>query len=153
MQTNGNVVDATFDITAALDMNTEPGENFEVVVYANNTFYDPTPPHDNPIANALAVKNVAIVDLAPAYMIVASPSQTEPSTLVAELYTQYVAAGTAYTWEVVPTGANPVVAADFAGGVLPSGSGTIPTYNSANAQSDTFDISLKADNSTEGTEN
>ena len=153
MQTNGNVVDATFDITAALDMNTEPGENFEVVVYANNTFYDPTPPHDNPIANALAVKNVAIVDLAPAYMIVASPSQTEPSTLVAELYTQYVAAGTAYTWEVVPNGANPVVAADFAGGVLPSGSGTIPTYNSANAQSDTFDISVIADNTTEGTEN
>ena len=153
MQTNGNVVDATFDITAALDMNTEPGENFEVVVYANNTFYDPNPPHDNPIANALAVKNVAIVDLAPAYMIVASPSQTEPSTLVAELYTQYVAAGTAYTWEVVPNGANPVVAADFAGGVLPSGSGTIPTYNSANAQSDTFDISVIADNTTEGTEN
>jgi len=153
MQTNGNVVDATFDITAALDMNTEPGENFEVVVYANNTFYDPTPPHDNPIANALAVKNVAIVDLAPAYMIVASPSQTEPSTLVAELYTQYVAAGTAYTWEVVPNGANPVVAADFVGGVLPSGSGTIPTYNSANAQSDTFDISVIADNTTEGTEN
>jgi hypothetical protein len=149
MQTNGNVVDATFDITAALDMNTEPGENFEVVVYANNTFYDPTPPHDNPITNALAVKNVAIVDLAPAYMIVASPSQTEPSTLVAELYTQYVAAGTAYTWEVVPTGANPVEAADFVGGVLPSGSGTIPTYNSANAQSDTFDISVIADNTTE----
>ena len=149
MQTNGNVVDATFDITAALDMNTEPGENFEVVVYANNTFYDPTPPHDNPIANALAVKNVAIVDLAPAYMIVASPSQIEPSTLVAELYTQYVAAGTAYTWEVVPTGANPVVAADFVGGVFPSGSGTIPTYNSANAQSDTFDISVIADNITE----
>jgi hypothetical protein len=113
MQTNGNVVDATFDITAALDMNTEPGENFEVVVYANNTFYDPTPPHDNPIANALAVKNVAIVDLAPAYMIVANPSQIEPSTLTAELYTQYVAAGTAYTWEVVPNGANPVDAADL----------------------------------------
>lgn len=149
MQTNGNVVDATFDITAALDMNTEPGENFEVVVFANNTFYDPNPPHDNPIANALAVKNVAIVDLAPVYTIVASPSQIEPSTLVAELYTQYVAAGTAYTWEVVPTGANPVVAADFVGGVFPSGSGTIPTYNSANAQSDTFDISVIADNTTE----
>lgn len=152
MQTNGNVVDATFDITAALDMNTEPNENFEVVVYANNTFYDPTPPHDNPITNALAVKNVAIIDLAPVYTIIASPSQIEPSTLIAELYTQYVAAGTAYTWEVVPTGANPVVAADFNGGVLPSGSGTIPTYNSANAQSDTFDISVLADNTTEGVE-
>jgi hypothetical protein len=152
VQTNGNNVSATFDITAALDMDTEPGENFEVVVYANNTFYDATPPHDNPITNALAQKNVAIIDLAPDYTIVASPSQTEPSTLVAELYTQYVAAGTAYTWEVVPTGANPVEAADFVGGVLPSGSGTIPTYNSANAQSDTFDISVIADNTTEGTE-
>ena len=152
MQTNGNVVDATFDITAALDMNTEPGENFEVVVFANNTFYDATPPHDDPITNALAVKNVAIIDLAPVYTIIASPSQIEPSTLTAELYTQYVAAGTAYTWEVVPNGANPVVAADFVGGVLPSGSGTIPTYNSANAQSDTFDISVLADNTTEGVE-
>ena len=149
VQTNGNNVSATFDITAALDMDTEPGENFEVVVYANNTFYDATPPHDNPITNALAQKNVAIVDLAPVYTIVASPSQIEPSTLVAELYTQYVAAGTAYTWEVVATGANPVDAADFVGGVLPSGSGTIPTYNSANAQSDTFDISVIADNTTE----
>lgn len=153
VQTNGNVVDATFDITAALDMNTEPGENFEVVVFANNTFYDATPPHDNPITNALAQMNVSIVDLAPVYTIVASPSQIEPSTLVAELYTQYVEAGTAYTWEVVPNGANPVVAADFVGGVFPSGSGTIPTYNSANAQSDTFDISVIADNTTEGTEN
>lgn len=152
MQTNGNVVDATFDITAALDMNTEPNENFEVVVYANNAFYDPTPPHDNPITNALAVKNVDIIDLAPVYNIIASPSQIEPSTLIAELYTQYVAAGTAYTWEVVPTGANPVEAADFNGGVLPSGLGTIPTYNSANAQSDTFDISVLADNTTEGVE-
>jgi len=88
----------------------------------------------------------------PIYTLLASPSQPEPSTLVAELYTQYVPAGTVYTWEVEGYGANPAVAADFVGGVFPSGSGTIPTYNTANAQSDTFDITVIADNTTEGVE-
>ena len=153
VQTNGGFVELDIDITAALDMLTEGSENFKLIVWASDSSYDTTAPYSDPVSGAYATKNITIIDLAPVYTIVASPSQIEPSTLVAELYTQYVAAGTAYTWEVEPTGANPVVAADFVSGVLPSGSGTIPTYNSANAQSDTFNISVIADNTTEGTEN
>jgi hypothetical protein len=150
---NGGFIEQDIIIEIDNDMDTDPGENFKLVLWADSSSYDSVAPYNNPAGGALATKNITILDLAPTYTIVASPSQTEPSTLVAELYTQYVAAGTAYTWEVVPTGANPVEAADFVGGVLPSGSGTIPTYNSANAQSDTFDISVLADLSTEGTEN
>lgn len=150
---NGGFIEQDIIIEIDNDMDTDPGENFKLVLWADSSSYDSVAPYNDPVSGALATKNITILDLAPTYTIVASPSQTEPSTLVAELYTQYVAAGTAYTWEVVPTGANPVEAADFAGGVLPSGSGTIPTYNSANAQSDTFDISVLADLSTEGTEN
>lgn len=150
---NGGFIEQDIIIEIDNDMDTDPGENFKLVLWADSSSYDSVAPYNDPVSGALATKNITILDLAPTYTIVASPSQTEPSTLVAELYTQYVAAGTAYTWEVVPTGANPVEAADFVGGVLPSGSGTIPTYNSANAQSDTFDISVLADLSTEGTEN
>ena len=100
----------------------------------------------------LSCSDNATVTPTPIYTILASPSQVEQSTLTAELYTQYVTAGTVYTWEVVGHGANPATAADFNGGVFPSGSGTIPTYNTAFNQSDTFDIYVIPDNTTEGVE-
>ena len=153
VQTVGNAVELDFDIEASLDMLTEGTENFKAVVWASATSYDITAPYSNPVSGAYATKNISILDLAPEYDINAASSQAEPSTLTADLFTRYVAAGTAYTWEVVPTGANPVEAADFVGGVLPSGSGTISTYNSTLTSSDTFDISVLADLTTEGTEN
>ena len=90
--------------------------------------------------------------LIPEYTISASSSQIEPSLLIATFNTRYVAAGTGYTWEVIPAGSQPAAASDFAGGVFPSGSGTISTYNNTLSASDTFNISVLADNTTEGDE-
>ena len=90
--------------------------------------------------------------LIPEYTISASSSQIEPSLLIATLNTRYVTAGTGYTWEVIPSGSQPAAASDFAGGVFPSGSGTISTYNNTLSASDTFNISVLADNTTEGDE-
>ena len=157
---NGNVqansnpgeVELGIDIELDFDMETEGAENFKLIVWDDAAQYDTVAPYDAPVNGALATKNITINDLAPVYTIYANPSQSEPSTLTAELYTTYVEAGTAYTWEVVGNGSNPVDAADFVGGVLPSGSGTIPAYNTSNAQSDTFDISVIADNTTENTQ-
>ncbi len=140
------------DITPALDQLVEGDALISLVVWDDASNYDNVVPHNNTPSGELAKKNINILDLAPVYTLIASPSQTEPSTLIAELYTQYVDANTAYTWEVVSYGGNPADANDFNGGVLPSGSGTIPTYNSTSQQSDTFNISVIADNLTEGVE-
>ena len=149
---NGGFIEQDIIIEIANDMDTDPGENFKLVLWADSSSYDSVAPYNSVASGALATKDITILDLAPQYVIDTASSQAEPSTLVATLNTRYVAAGTAYTWEVEPTGANPVEAADFVGGVLPSGSGTISTYNSTLSASDTFDISVVADNTTEGTE-
>ena len=152
VQTNGGFVELEINVGVDFDMLTEGSENMRLVVWDSASNYDNTPPHNSPITGEYAQKNIAISDLAPQYGLVGTSTQAEPSTLVVDFYTQFVAAGTAYTWEVVPNGAYPVEAADFVGGVLPSGSGTISTYNSQSAVSDTFNISVLADNTTEGTE-
>ena len=150
---NGGFIEQDIIIEIDNDMDTDPGENFKLVLWADSSSYDSVAPYNSVASGALATKDITILDLAPQYVIDTASSQAEPSTLTATLNTRYVAAGTAYTWEVVPTGANPVEAADFVGGVLPSGSGTISTYNSTLTSSDTFDISVLADLTTEGTEN
>jgi hypothetical protein len=71
------------------------------------------------------------------------------------LKTEHVPAGTEYFWYVgVGIGYpwTPASAADFVGGVLPSGSGTIPVYNETLAISDSIPISIVADSLTEGDE-
>ena len=71
------------------------------------------------------------------------------------LKTEHVPAGTEYFWYVsVAIGFphTPASAADFVGGVIPSGSGTIPVYNETLAMSDSIPISIVADSLTEGDE-
>ena len=71
------------------------------------------------------------------------------------LKTEHVPAGTEYFWYVsVGIGYpwTPASAADFVGGVLPSGSGTIPVYNETLSMSDSIPISIVADSLTEGDE-
>ena len=71
------------------------------------------------------------------------------------LKTEHVPAGTEYYWYVgVGIGYpwTPASADDFVGGVLPSGSGTIPVYNETLAISDSIPVSIVADSLTEGDE-
>ena len=71
------------------------------------------------------------------------------------LKTEHAPAGTEYFWYVsVAIGYpwTPASAADFVGGVVPSGSGTIPVYNETLAMSDSIPISIEADSLTEGDE-
>ncbi len=95
--------------------------------------------------------NMTIQAATQQWQITSSSTQAEPETLTFTLKTKNVAAGTGYTWEAVPYGGNPADGADF-GGVLPSGSGTIPAHNPTLANSDTFTTSVIADNTTEGSE-
>ena len=71
------------------------------------------------------------------------------------LKTEHVPAGTEYFWFVDVGIGYPYTAAsaaDFVGGVLPSGSGTIPVYNETLSMSDSIPISIVADSLTEGDE-
>ena len=86
---------------------------------------------------------------------IAASTHDEGITFNHILNTEHVPAGTEYYWYVnVAIGYpwTPASAADFVGGVVPSGSGTISTYNETLSQSAVIPISIVADSLTEGDE-
>lgn len=101
-------------------------------------------------------KTVTINDTSelPDWEIIAS-THDEGITFNHILNTEHVPAGTEYFWSVsVAIGYpwTPASAADFVGGVVPSGSGTVPAYNETLSQSAVIPISIVADSLTEGDE-
>ena len=86
---------------------------------------------------------------------IAASTHDEGITFNHILNTEHAPAGTEYYWYVsVAIGFphSPASAADFVGGVVPSGSGTIPAYNETLSQSAVIPISIVADSLTEGDE-
>jgi len=86
---------------------------------------------------------------------IAASTHDEGITFNHILNTEHAPAGTEYYWYVsVAIGYpwTPASADDFVGGVVPSGSGTIPAYNETLSQSAVIPISIVADSLTEGDE-
>ncbi len=86
---------------------------------------------------------------------IAASTHDEGITFNHILNTEHAPAGTEYFWYVsvgIGFPYSPASAADFVGGVVPSGSGTIPAYNETLSQSAVIPISIVADSLTEGDE-
>jgi len=86
---------------------------------------------------------------------IAASTHDEGITFNHILKTEHAPAGTEYFWYVSVAIGYPWTAAsadDFVGGVVPSGSGTIPAYNETLSQSAVIPISIVADSLTEGDE-
>ena len=148
----GNEVHLTFDIEVSNDyINAEGDEYLKIVVWDDAANYDTASPNfDTAVSGALATKDITVVDLAPEWQLTtASNNQAEPEVLTFDILTRYVPVGTPFTWEAKAYGANPAAAADFDGGVFPSGSGTVSTFNNTITLDSQFTTSVIADNTTE----
>lgn len=151
----GNEVQYSFDITTANDYTYGEGsEYFQIVFWDDPANYDTSPLFNTAVSGALATKQITISDLQPQWQLttVGDDNQAEPEVLTFNILTEYVPVGTPYTWEAKPYGANPASAADFDGGVFPSGSGTATAFNNSITVDSQFTTSVIADNTTEGVE-
>jgi len=148
-------VELGIDIELAIDMETESGENFVLIVWDDAAQYDTLLPYSAPVNGALATKNITINDLNPQWQITTTTNnQNEGGAglLNFNILTKWVMVGQTYTWTAVPHGGNPASGADFVGGSFPSGSGTNSAYNNTLSTAGFFTTELVADNTTEGTE-
>ena len=156
VQTVGNNVELDFNITVENDMTSSEGsEYFKIVVWDDASNYATGPNFDGAVSGALATKDITISDLNPQWQITtATNNQVEGGAgiLNFNILTRYVMVGQTYTWTAVPHGSNPAAAADFVGGVFPSGSGTVGAFNNTLTVSGFFTTELVADNTTEGVE-
>lgn len=157
----GNEVQYSFDITASNDYTYgESSEYFQIVFWDDPANYDTAPFFNTAVSGALATKQITISDLQPQWQLttVGDPvaggedDQAEPEVLTFNILTEYIPVGTPYTWEAKPYGANPASAADFDGGVFPTGAGTVTAFNNSIALDSQFTTSVIADNTTEGVE-
>ena len=60
VQTNGGFVELDIDITAAYDMVNEGSEGMKLAVWASDSSYDNTPPHNDIVTGAYATKDITI---------------------------------------------------------------------------------------------
>ena len=155
----GNEVQLDFDIEVANDYTSGEGDEYlKIVVWDDAANYDTAnPDFGSVVSGALATKDITVVDLAPQWQLttVGDPvaggedDQAEPEVLTFNILTRYVPVGTPFTWEAKAYGANPAAAADFDGGVFPTGSGTVSTFNNTITLDSQFTTSVIADNTTE----
>ena len=183
VQTNGGFVELDIDITAAYDMVNEASEGMKLAVWASDSSYDNTPPHNDIVTGAYATKNISITNSTFSHTVLAYQgnegvwSNAETNETPNNKYEffhaiggnqgQQFPTGTQVWWRVETAtdgnyaNPNPVAPEDFvdASGnpltAFPSGTyttqatGTFPVESQAVG---VWDITLREDNTTEGTE-